>query len=583
MFFNYITLLSALLISSVAIYYSVAGLATIFAASALSVIVMGTALEVGKLVVAVWLHRNWNHAVWWLKTYLTTAVVVLMFITSMGIFGYLSKSHVEQTAASTESVATIERINADIARQNAIIARAEEKIRGYESNGSGADLSIQTQIDREQERIDGAYTRIQGQVDAQLEIIRSEEAKIEDRIKVYEERIVSIDNTIEELRDFIANGEIKKAQGIVGAAQDGAYGPKTAARFDAFYAEQEEKRSEALATIEDIRNAPNTTITNARKRIDDLNNVVQNEINESNKLIDRLRSQLGQTTEQNIGQLIEEEQSKITAANVLVDSLTEEKFVLETQQRKLEAEVGPIKYIAEFVYGEADTNILETAVRWVILVIIVVFDPLAVLLLIAAQHSFDRAREERKKRKEEEAKAAPVAPLPVEEPHEMMLGRRYDDPIEEMIQYTASDAPVNSFTFPSDVYDSLDTKPLNMDEVLTAYNDDRLATKHDMAVDWNEEEHEAHVDETLEMIDNEEEELDEPEPHITEVEQIAEEIPAIDEEEAEEIIEQPKAIKIEPSDEILNLLHDLQANQHQVLDELTKRKQILQEIRTKKN
>ena len=102
MIYGLLTLLTALCISAIAIYYSVAGLVAIFAAAALPIIIMGTALEIGKLVTAVWLHKYWSKATWWLRTYLSTAVVVLMFITSMGIFGFLSKAHIEQTSAGDE-------------------------------------------------------------------------------------------------------------------------------------------------------------------------------------------------------------------------------------------------------------------------------------------------------------------------------------------------------------------------------------------------------------------------------------------------------------------------------------------------
>ncbi len=104
MIFGILTMLIALCISAVAIYYSVAGLVAIFAAAAVPIIIMGGVLEVGKLVTAVWLHRFWNKAAWWMKFYLSIAVVVLMFITSMGIFGFLSKAHIEQTTASMETV-----------------------------------------------------------------------------------------------------------------------------------------------------------------------------------------------------------------------------------------------------------------------------------------------------------------------------------------------------------------------------------------------------------------------------------------------------------------------------------------------
>src|SRR5210317_2439059 len=103
-----LVLITALCISAVAIYYSVAGLVAIFAAAAVPIMIMGGALEIGKLVTAVWLHRYWKQATWWLKTYLTTAVIVLMFITSMGIFGFLSKAHIEQTATANEGVAQLE-------------------------------------------------------------------------------------------------------------------------------------------------------------------------------------------------------------------------------------------------------------------------------------------------------------------------------------------------------------------------------------------------------------------------------------------------------------------------------------------
>ena len=126
MFIAILTLISALSISGVAIYYSVAGLAAIFAAAVIPIIVMGVVLEVGKLVTAVWLHYNWNIAKWWLKTYLSIAVVVLMFITSMGIFGFLSKAHVEQTSLTLDQAAQIETINGKLDRKNKRIKKSSK-------------------------------------------------------------------------------------------------------------------------------------------------------------------------------------------------------------------------------------------------------------------------------------------------------------------------------------------------------------------------------------------------------------------------------------------------------------------------
>ena len=126
MFLGFLVFITALSISAVAIYYSIAGLVAIFAAAAIPIMVMGGALEIGKLVTAVWLHKHWKRAAWWLRYYLSVAVLVLMFITSMGIFGFLSKAQIEQTSASIESVVNLGRIETEIARLESQIVRAEE-------------------------------------------------------------------------------------------------------------------------------------------------------------------------------------------------------------------------------------------------------------------------------------------------------------------------------------------------------------------------------------------------------------------------------------------------------------------------
>lgn len=362
MIFNFITLLTALLISSVAIWYSVAGLATIFAASKIPVIIMGTTLEIGKLVSAVWLHRNWDTAVWYLKYYLALAVAVLMFITSMGIFGFLSKSHVEQTSASQESVAQVQRIASEIARNEAIIERANSKISGFSENGSSLDSSINRQIDKEQARIDNAYVRVQPAIDAQMSIVKAEEGNIKSQQDLYRNEIVRIDEALKTATD---EDVIKKLN---------------------------KKRRTAVWRVRTAASG-NAAVKAARAEISKIREGVRKEIAASNKLIERLRSKMGQSTEQDVEKLIKEQQQKIKTANTELDGLTEQKFKLEATTRKLEAEVGPIKYIAEFIYNkDADANLLEKAVTWVIILIIFVFDPLAVLLLIATQYAFEEAQ-----------------------------------------------------------------------------------------------------------------------------------------------------------------------------------------------
>lgn len=107
MILAYLLLLTGLTISAVAIYYSVVGLAAIFSAAMIPIIIMGSALEVGKLVCASWLKANWDRAPRLMKVYMTTAVIVLMLITSMGIFGFLSKAHSDQSLVSGDVIARI--------------------------------------------------------------------------------------------------------------------------------------------------------------------------------------------------------------------------------------------------------------------------------------------------------------------------------------------------------------------------------------------------------------------------------------------------------------------------------------------
>ena len=481
MIFGILTLITALAISAVAIYYSVAGLMAIFAAAALPIMIMGGTLEIAKLVTAVWLHKYWKRAAWWIKTYLVTAVVVLMFITSMGIFGFLSKAHIEQTSASEESIARVESITAEIDRQNAIVTRANTRIGQLENSETGADATIQTQIDKEQGRIDLAFERInpaiaqQNQTIAdaratdstrtkpyedQLTSITAEILRLETSAKEYETKIVNLSadsSGVEPLLSQIAgleaeiirvtnqlqSGErdqVRAGQAIIGVSSDGAFGGNTRKALVAWVAAQRDRitqiqgevatvRKDAtdtvdaervrladvvkdirtvqipalkereltmLAKIDEVRQTESPVITTARDEIQRLRESAEQQVAQSQGLINRLRAQLGQND--NAAQIeadIDTQQERIKLASGELDALSEERIALEAEYRKLEAEVGPIKYIAEFVYGEsADKNMLEEAVKWVIIVIIFVFDPLAVLLLLAAQYTFQFRRED---------------------------------------------------------------------------------------------------------------------------------------------------------------------------------------------
>ena len=393
MFLAVLTLITALSISAVAIYYSVAGLVAIFAAAAVPIMIMGGTLEIGKLVTAVWLHRYWEKATWWLKTYLSIAVIVLMIITSMGIFGFLSKAHIEQTSASTESIEKIERLNTEIARQEIIIDKAERKIEEAENQGANKNDTIQDQIDREQKRIDTAYTRIQPLVAEQQKIIQQETERKDGKLEPYLAQITSIDEDLATLSDLLNRRDsesIRRLQSIVGTRVDGTYGSRTAKQVENYRDGLIAKRESILSTITKLEEKESPIIISANEEIKRLRDIAEKEIADSNKVINKLRSEIGSVTPDNNTDLIEENLLKIKKANQEIDTLTEQKYSLEAEYRALEAEVGPIKYIAEFVYGEeADRDLLEEAVRWVIIILIVVFDPLAVLLLIASQYTFE--------------------------------------------------------------------------------------------------------------------------------------------------------------------------------------------------
>jgi len=383
----------ALCLSAVAAFYSIIGLTAIFAASVIPVVIMGTILEVAKLVITVWLHEYWPQVKWAMRMYLIPSVVVLMFITSMGIFGFLSKAHIEQVGAGQENAAQLQRIDVELRRQTEIVEKAEVRSRALETTGTGADANVNSQINAEQQRIDAALARVQPAIDEQNKIIDSQ-------TKIYQDQIAKIDQQTAQLQQFIDAKEINKAQALVGTAVDGNWGPGTAAAVRNWQAARARERAEAVAKLEQANNNP--TIQAAREEIARVRRTVETQVTESNRLIDRLRNQLGKGDTASVETLVNEQQDRIKSANTEIESLTKKKYELQAEYRKLEVEVGPIKYIAELVYGEStDTNLLEKAVRWVIILIVAVFDPLAVMMLLAATESMAwiRQRSPRNKNK----------------------------------------------------------------------------------------------------------------------------------------------------------------------------------------
>ena len=255
MLFGYTMLLIAITISAIAAWYSIAGLTAIFAAAVIPVIIMGGALEAGKIIATVFLHNQWKRISWLYKTYLIPAIVFLMLLTSMGIFGFLSKAHSDQSLVSGDASS---------------------------------------------------------------------------KVAIYDEKII----------------------------------------------------------------AERDNITAAKKALEQMNSQVDQMMGrtDSDKGAERaVQIRRNQTKERN------NLQAEITKSQKVIQQLQEQRAPLAAELRKVEAEVGPIKYIAAFIYGDdPDQNVLEKAVRWVIILIVIVFDPLALCLILASNKQLEWAREDRK-------------------------------------------------------------------------------------------------------------------------------------------------------------------------------------------
>ena len=311
MLLGILTFLSALTISAVAIYYSVAGLAAIFAAAVIPIIIMGVSLEVGKLVTAVWLHRHWSRATWWLKTYLSVAVFVLMFITSMGIFGFLSKAHIEQTSMSQEQVALIETIDDKITRSEGKIERWTTEMNRLLG---GEDIRVDNLIDREQVELDKINVLIKAEKD--------------DIRKDFDKQIELQNKRIEQARE--------RKEADIQAAKDrfeGSFGG--GAKFDK--AVEEAKANElsvASSAQREIRNI-NSQLNDALAKVD---TKYADDIKAIQERIQDLRSQANAKTE-DLDARINELEGFIDKEQTNVDQVREEKFTYEKTYRQLEAEV----------------------------------------------------------------------------------------------------------------------------------------------------------------------------------------------------------------------------------------------------
>ena len=362
MFIAILTLLSALSISGVAIFYSVIGLATIFPGAFWPVVIMGSVLEVGKLVTASWLYRNWRQTRFLLKSYLLIAVVVLSLITSMGIFGFLSKAHLEQNLAEDTVTQRIEIINNKIDSQETYIKRQTLIIERAEKSLTNTGKSNTDAVGIEQSSIKA----------------------IEDKFKT----LLTVEtNTIKELNARM-NVLDKDVSNVLNANKQ--------------FFNEEKAAKELKESQKDERASINKKIVEAQDRIAILKADYTKDTAVIQARIDKLRA--GDVDDKtDVYTQIKQAEANILSAQNAIDDLVVEREPLESKMIKLEAEVGPVKYIAALAVDWGVTSEVNTseAVRWIILIIICVFDPLAVLLLVAANQSLIRR--------------FPVKPLPPEE------------------------------------------------------------------------------------------------------------------------------------------------------------------------
>ena len=360
MLFGILTLITALAIAGVAAWFSIAGLMIFFGGMPMSVAIMAGTLEVGKLLTASWLYRYWNETSILLRTYLTSAVVILMLITSAGIYGYLSKAASDVSSDGAVAFAEVERVDGLILRQENKIAIIEDRILSV-----GGSVDVSQSIEQQETIRDGAWERVQGDIDfanGQIQRLRDQLAVLDKAVNDLRNKGVEVITTEE---GGIFQGDTKQTIDYVAQAND-------------LYTQQEDQRADIKADID-----------KQQDNIDAYRLQAQDTINGANAEINRLRNTSSNQQDENI--------EKVNGFNADIDViyndiaiLKDEKFEAESKVRDLEREIGPIKYVAELLYGASDQSVMDKAVRIFILLFVFVFDPLAIMLLIAANQTLLR-------------------------------------------------------------------------------------------------------------------------------------------------------------------------------------------------
>ncbi|MDA9047798.1 hypothetical protein N9O93_01495 [bacterium] len=414
MLFGILTLLTALAIAGVAAWFSIIGLMSIFSAAAMPIAVMAGVLEVGKLLTASWLYRYWDETGILLKTYLSVAVAVLMLITSMGIFGYLSKAHLDQAGESGDAFAIVERLEGKIAREENKIDILEDRIASLQTGGG---LDVSSSIQQQETIRDGAWDRVQGDIDYAQGQIQSIRDQLVIDLKAQDGKLIPLDKIVDSYANQGTVTTETDSGGIFRSAETETV--DNVALANEVRLGQKAERDAISDEKDNLRQIAQKDINSQQANIDKYRAQAQTVIDNANKEINSLRENSSQDQD---GILL-----KIDDYNEQIDTIyddliiiKDEKFEAESTVRELEKEVGPIKYVAQLVYGDDSATVLDKAVRLFILLLVFVFDPLAVILIIAANQTLLRYGINL------ESKGPPVPPTPTEPPPENELEQNWD-------------------------------------------------------------------------------------------------------------------------------------------------------------
>jgi len=364
-------LFSALAVSVVAAYFSIVGLMAIFSGLPQSIFAMGAVLEIAKLVTASWVYQYWNKTQFLMKTYMVAAVVILSIITSVGIFGFLSKAHLDQSASTGDAVAQVERIQDLVQREQVRITTAEEQIDRIQKGGV---LDVSESIKQQEEIRNTAWDRIQDDVQyAENQIAKIRESLESDLSKKQSE--------LDALDDIVKSYTEQGTTGGVFTREDNV------AKGIEIRETQKPERDRIALEMGELRGYAETQIAGYRNNIKGYRDSVQSTIDGADREINRLREQ-GADDQASRDEQIDTIQGRIDSAYIKIDDYNIELFDKQSIVRDIEKEVGPIKYVAQLLYGNSGAGAVDNAVTILILLLVFVFDPLAIMLVLAANLSF---------------------------------------------------------------------------------------------------------------------------------------------------------------------------------------------------